>query len=77
MRRTDEAEVAVVLKQDDAAAWQVSTRSKGAVDVGRGLRRARRRRPPLRRRLHLDDDVSRTTMARFRALLAGHGPEGA
>ncbi|NUR83293.1 MAG: bifunctional oligoribonuclease/PAP phosphatase NrnA [Nonomuraea sp.] len=34
VRRTDEAEVAVVLKQDDLGAWQVSTRSKGAVDVG-------------------------------------------
>ena len=35
VRRTDEAEVAVVLKEDDDGAWQVSTRSKGAVDVGR------------------------------------------
>ncbi|WP_327086570.1 DHH family phosphoesterase [Nonomuraea sp. NBC_01738] len=34
VRRADEAEVAVVLKQDDLGAWQVSTRSKGAVDVG-------------------------------------------
>ncbi|MEU6712643.1 bifunctional oligoribonuclease/PAP phosphatase NrnA [Nonomuraea sp. NPDC046802] len=34
VRRTDEAEVAVVLKEDDQGAWQVSTRSKGAVDVG-------------------------------------------
>ncbi|HEX4811786.1 MAG TPA: bifunctional oligoribonuclease/PAP phosphatase NrnA [Nonomuraea sp.] len=33
VRRTDEAEVAVVLKEDDQGAWQVSTRSKGAVDV--------------------------------------------
>ncbi|SDR00116.1 phosphoesterase RecJ domain-containing protein [Thermostaphylospora chromogena] len=35
VRRTDEAEVAVVLKEDDEGAWQVSTRSKGAVDVAR------------------------------------------
>ncbi|MGE5292914.1 MAG: DHH family phosphoesterase [Micromonosporaceae bacterium] len=35
VRRTQEAEVAVVLKQDDAGAWQVSARSKGNVDVGR------------------------------------------
>lgn len=35
VRRTDEAEVAVVLKEDDEGAWQVSTRSKGKVDVGR------------------------------------------
>jgi bifunctional oligoribonuclease and PAP phosphatase NrnA len=34
VRRTDEAEVAVVLKEDDQGAWQVSTRSKGGVDVG-------------------------------------------
>ncbi|MFI0423808.1 bifunctional oligoribonuclease/PAP phosphatase NrnA [Spongiactinospora sp. 9N601] len=35
VRRADEAEVAVVLKEDDDGAWQVSTRSKGAIDVGR------------------------------------------
>ncbi|GAA0928362.1 bifunctional oligoribonuclease/PAP phosphatase NrnA [Nonomuraea longicatena] len=34
VRRTDEAEVAVILKEDDQGVWQVSTRSKGAVDVG-------------------------------------------
>ncbi|SEL64818.1 DHH family phosphoesterase [Nonomuraea pusilla] len=33
VRRAGEAEVAVVLKEDDQGAWQVSTRSKGAVDV--------------------------------------------
>ncbi|TDE55850.1 bifunctional oligoribonuclease/PAP phosphatase NrnA [Nonomuraea mesophila] len=33
LRRTDEAEVAVVLKEDDQGYWQVSTRSKGNVDV--------------------------------------------
>jgi phosphoesterase RecJ-like protein len=35
VRRTDEAEVAVVLKEDDDGHWQVSARSKGAADVGR------------------------------------------
>ncbi|GII89842.1 DHH family phosphoesterase [Sinosporangium siamense] len=35
VRRADEADVAVVLKQDDEGAWQVSIRSKGAVDVAR------------------------------------------
>jgi phosphoesterase RecJ-like protein len=35
LRRTDEADVAVVLKQDDAGLWQVSARSRGQVDVGR------------------------------------------
>ena len=35
VRRTDEADVAVVLKEDDDGCWQVSARSKGLVDVGR------------------------------------------
>ena len=35
IRRTDEAEVAAVLKEDDAGAWQVSVRSKDVVDVGK------------------------------------------
>ncbi|SNS34835.1 phosphoesterase RecJ domain-containing protein [Actinomadura meyerae] len=35
LRRTDEAEVAVVCKENDRGEWYVSTRSKGAVDVGR------------------------------------------
>jgi phosphoesterase RecJ-like protein len=35
LRRTDEAEVAVVLKEADNGDWLVSTRSKGQVDVGR------------------------------------------
>jgi phosphoesterase RecJ-like protein len=33
VRRTDEAEVAVVLKEDDNGVWQVSMRSKSVVDV--------------------------------------------
>jgi len=33
IRRTDEAEVAVVLKEDDGGVWQVSLRSKSVVDV--------------------------------------------
>ncbi|MEO5873510.1 MAG: bifunctional oligoribonuclease/PAP phosphatase NrnA [Streptosporangiaceae bacterium] len=35
LRKVDEAEVAVVCKQNDEGEWYVSTRSKGAVDVGR------------------------------------------
>jgi bifunctional oligoribonuclease and PAP phosphatase NrnA len=35
IRRTDEAEVAVVLKEDDNGDWQVSARSKAVIDVGR------------------------------------------
>ena len=34
VRTVDEADIAVVLKQDDNGVWRVSTRSKGAVDVG-------------------------------------------
>lgn len=34
VRRCDEAEVAVVLKETDDGCWYVSTRSKGGVDVG-------------------------------------------
>ena len=34
VRMTVEAEVAAVIKQDPTGAWKVSTRSKGAVDVG-------------------------------------------
>jgi bifunctional oligoribonuclease and PAP phosphatase NrnA len=34
VRRPDEADVAVVLKEDDDGCWQVSARSKGQVDVG-------------------------------------------
>ncbi|WP_248960351.1 DHH family phosphoesterase [Sphaerisporangium perillae] len=35
IRRTDEPDIAVVLKEDDEGSWQVSTRSKGGADVGR------------------------------------------
>ena len=35
IRRTDEAEVAVVLKEDDAGVWQASVRSKEDTDVAR------------------------------------------
>jgi bifunctional oligoribonuclease and PAP phosphatase NrnA len=35
VRRVDEADVAVVIKEDDSGAWNVSTRSKGAVNVAR------------------------------------------
>jgi phosphoesterase RecJ-like protein len=35
IRRTDEAEVAVVLKEDDQGVWQASVRSKELVDVGK------------------------------------------
>jgi DHHA1 domain len=34
VRRTDEADVAIVLKQDDDGQWHVSARSKGITDVG-------------------------------------------
>jgi bifunctional oligoribonuclease and PAP phosphatase NrnA len=38
LRRTDEAEVAVVLKEADNGDWLISTRSKGRVDVGRACK---------------------------------------
>lgn len=34
VRKVDAAEVACVLKEDDAGGWRVSLRAKGAVDVG-------------------------------------------
>ena len=39
VRRTEEADVAVVLKQSDDGLWQVSARSRGMVDVGRACAR--------------------------------------
>jgi phosphoesterase RecJ-like protein len=39
VRRTDEADVAVVLKESDDGLWQVSARSKGKVDVGHACTR--------------------------------------
>jgi phosphoesterase RecJ-like protein len=39
VRRTEEADVAVVLKESDDGLWQVSARSKGKVDVGRACTR--------------------------------------
>ncbi|MBO0837223.1 MAG: bifunctional oligoribonuclease/PAP phosphatase NrnA, partial [Actinobacteria bacterium] len=35
IRRTDEAEVAAVLKEDDQGTWQVSVRSKDVIDVAK------------------------------------------
>jgi bifunctional oligoribonuclease and PAP phosphatase NrnA len=35
IRRTNEAEVAAVLKEDDQGVWQASVRSKDAIDVGK------------------------------------------
>ena len=53
VRRTEEAEVAIVFKQDDDGAWQVSARSKGQGGRRAGVRRTRRRRPPGGGRIHL------------------------
>lgn len=39
VRRADEAEVAVVLKEDDGGTWRASARSKGKVDLARALGR--------------------------------------
>jgi phosphoesterase RecJ-like protein len=35
IRRTNEAEIAAVLKEDDAGVWQASVRSKDFIDVGK------------------------------------------
>jgi bifunctional oligoribonuclease and PAP phosphatase NrnA len=35
IRRTNEAEVAAVLKEDDQGVWQASVRSKDVIDVGK------------------------------------------
>ena len=40
LRRTEEADVAVVFKESDDGRWLVSSRSKGKVDVGRACTRA-------------------------------------
>ncbi len=68
VRRTDEADVAAVLKEDDQGAWQVSTRSKGRIDVahvcaalgGGGHHNAAG---------FTSYDSPEATMAKFRALL--------
>jgi phosphoesterase RecJ-like protein len=39
VRRTDEAEVALVLKEDDGGTWRASARSKGKVDLARAVSR--------------------------------------
>jgi len=39
IRRTNEAEVAVVLKEDDQGVWQASVRSKDVIDVARAAAR--------------------------------------
>ena len=72
VRRTEEAEVAIVFKQDDDGAWQVSARSKGKVDVGRACIELGGGGHPMAAgftsRLPVAD-----TIERLRGLLAGGG----
>ena len=77
LRIATEAEVACVLKQDDAGAWRVSMRSKGRIDVSAVAHRARRRRPPLRGRLHRLGRTAATccTPCARRLAAAEHLPE--
>ena len=53
LRRTAEAEVTCVLKEESDGTVRVSLRSLGDVDVRTDRRGARRRRPPVRRRVHV------------------------
>ncbi len=53
VRRTAEADVACVLKEEPNGTVKVSLRSVGAADVQPRRRGARRRWPPVRRRVHL------------------------
>ena len=54
VRRTTEAEVTCVLKEEPDGSVRVSLRSLGDVDVRAHRRRPRRRRAPLRRGLRVD-----------------------
>ncbi|MFC4584564.1 DHH family phosphoesterase [Sphaerisporangium corydalis] len=69
IRRIDEPDVAVVLKEDDEGAWQVSTRSKGGVDVGRACT-AMGGGGHVRAAGFTSHDPPEETIARFAALLA-------
>ena len=69
VRRTDEAEVAVVFKEDDEGAWQVSTRSKGRIDVGMACVALGGGGHPAAAGFTLHGDVE-PTVARLRELLA-------
>ncbi len=74
LRRTDEADVAIVLKEDDAGHWQVSARSKGHVDVGRACVALGGGGHPRAAGFTATGSVS-DTMAALRAQLAA-GPAG-
>jgi phosphoesterase RecJ-like protein len=73
IRRTDEPDVAVVLKEDDDGAWQVSTRSKGQVDVGRACT-ALGGGGHVRAAGFTSHDSPEETMARFRAVIGPPAP---
>ncbi|HEV7934751.1 MAG TPA: bifunctional oligoribonuclease/PAP phosphatase NrnA [Actinomadura sp.] len=68
VRRTDEAEVAVVCKQTDDNGWYVSTRSKGRVDVGLACTRLGGGGHRLAAAFAIGDDVE-AGMDRLRELL--------
>lgn len=73
VRRTDGSDVAMVLKEDDEGAWQVSTRSKGGVDVGRACTHLGGGGHTLAAGYTSHDPPDRT-VARFREALADLGP---
>jgi bifunctional oligoribonuclease and PAP phosphatase NrnA len=72
VRRTDEADVAVVLKESDDGLWQVSARSKGKVDVGRACTRLGGGGHRLAAGF-TGSGTAADTMARLRPLLADGG----
>ncbi len=75
VRRTEEAEVAAVLKEDDRGDWRVSVRSKGLVDVSRACTELGGGGHSAAAGFTAHTDAA-TTMARLRELLAPSSPLG-
>ena len=69
VRRTTEAEVTCVLKEEADGTVRVSLRSLGRRRRVPHRRRQRRRRPPVRGRLRVDDSTSRASSRRIRGAL--------
>jgi phosphoesterase RecJ-like protein len=74
VRRTDEAEVAVVFKETDEGDWYVSTRSKGRIDLSRVCATLRGGGNPEMAGFRWQGTPAEA-LARLRALLAAAAPE--